>query len=367
MTTSNNNEQIQDEPPIAECEWCNALVPEDEVDYHDTDGGSEQICGECADNANSCNDCGTLCRSRSDMYSTGYGYVCESCYENYGVCEYCDSTFHYDNGPECGCDDRHCANLHDYSYRPSPNFLRNAGELRTKGTLFLGCELEVENHGGEQLSEGVERAYSQSEDEQLFYLKADGSLSHGFELVTHPMTLGYIRDEFGWEVCDSLSRMGYRSWEDDNCGFHIHLSRSAFVSRSHLFKFVWLVYANSEELIKFAGRHSTSYARFEPSELQTLTYKAHGGGQDTRYYALNTQNSRTIEMRFFKGSLNKETLTAYCEMADAMFHYAKSLTINDIANHNGISFRKFTDWSKKQDYPALNARIARRVYPVIEV
>lgn len=366
MTTDNvNDEEL---PPEHECDWC-GYSSTDEDNFSTVEG--ELVCDDCMSYAETCNDCGSVQRTQSEMYYAMGEYVCQSCYENnYGSCEYCEEVYAYDIGPECGCENEYCNSrlVHDYSYRPNAIFHRTPECSRGRSTLYLGCELEMENNGCDSLTYGAELAHSKSNNEDLFYLKHDGSVSRGFELVTHPMTLAYIRDTFKWTVADTMSNIGYRAWDtDDSCGFHIHLSRSAFVSRSHVFKFVWFVYANSEPLISFAGRHSTSYARFEPSELQTLTYKARGGGQDTRYYALNTQNSRTIELRFMRGSLNRETLIAYCEFADAVFHYTKTLSINDIAERNGISFGSFSDWVSKQDYPALSARIARRCRTLSEI
>jgi hypothetical protein len=363
MSTT-DNEQIE-EPPLVECEWCGFIFPEDDAEFTD----DQLICGECYEHAATCDDCSALVRNASSLMSVGYNHsVCDSCYDNYGCCEYCDEPYHYDEGPQCNCEDSNSQYVHDWSYKPSAIFHRSDNCTRGRSTLYLGCELEMSNHGCDAVSYGAEKAYNASNNEDLYYLKWDGSVSNGFELVTHPMTLPYIRDNFKWSIADTMSNMGYRSWDaDSECGFHIHLSRSAFESRSHIFKFVWFIYANSDALIRYAGRHSTGYARFEPTELQTLTHKAKGGGQDTRYYALNTQNSKTIEMRFMRGSLNRETLIAYCEFADAVFHYTKTLTVNALAEHNGITFNSFYDWSKKQDYPAMNARIARRCTVLDEV
>lgn len=359
MTTT-DNDQVE-EPPVIECEWCGFICPEDDAEYINDE---QTVCPDCYNYAASCDDCSHMVRNVNELYWVGSHHrVCDGCYENYGTCEHCDEPYHFDEGPRCDCEDDYerTRYVHDYSYRPHTIFHRGTNCSRGRSTLYLGCELEMTNNGSDSLSYGAEKAYNASNSEDLYYLKWDGSVSDGFELVTHPMTLPYIRDNFKWSIADTMSNLGYRSWDaNSECGFHIHLSRSAFQSRSHIFKFVWFIYANSESLIGFAGRHSTGYARFEPTELQTLTYKANGGGQDTRYYALNTQNSKTIEMRFMRGSLNRDTLIAYCEFADAVFHYTKTLTINALAERDGISFNSFYEWSKKQDYPAMNARIARR-------
>ena len=48
--------------------------------------------------------------------------------------------------------------------------------------------------------------------EENIYIKSDGSLEDGFEIVSHPMTLEYHTEEMNWkEVLREAVSMGYRS------------------------------------------------------------------------------------------------------------------------------------------------------------
>ena len=61
------------------------------------------------------------------------------------------------------------------------------------------------------------------------YIKTDGSLDEGLELVTHPMTLEYHLNEMPWaEVLRKAQSMGYLSHAAGTCGLHVHISRLAF-------------------------------------------------------------------------------------------------------------------------------------------
>jgi hypothetical protein len=93
------------------------------------------------------------------------------------------------------------------------------------------------------------------------YLKGDGSLNDGFEIVTHPMTHDWAMEKFPWEMIEKLRRSGYRSWDTDTCGLHVHASRTSFVDRSHLWKWTYLINKNNKECIELAGRNS-HYAQF---------------------------------------------------------------------------------------------------------
>ena len=61
------------------------------------------------------------------------------------------------------------------------------------------------------------------------YIKSDGSLSDGMEIVTHPMALKYHKDKMPWaEIMRSAIHMDYRSHKTSTCGLHIHVNRTAF-------------------------------------------------------------------------------------------------------------------------------------------
>lgn len=80
--------------------------------------------------------------------------------------------------------------IHEYSYRPAPNFYGN-------GPRFFGVELEIDE-GGEYESKAKKLLNVANRDTENIYIKHDGSLDEGLELVTHPMSLEYQLTKMPW-------------------------------------------------------------------------------------------------------------------------------------------------------------------------
>ena len=59
-------------------------------------------------------------------------------------------------------------------------------------------ELEIDKGGYDHDHAGTIRDMANTEEEHL-YIKQDGSLEDGFELVTHPMTLDYHQHRMPWK------------------------------------------------------------------------------------------------------------------------------------------------------------------------
>lgn len=75
----------------------------------------------------------------------------------------------------------------------------------------MGVELELDRGG--EIDSNAERLLDiANADCTKLYIKRDGSLDEGMELVTHPMSLDYHCNEMPWEdICHEAVVMGYRS------------------------------------------------------------------------------------------------------------------------------------------------------------
>jgi hypothetical protein len=334
-----------------------------------------------------------------------YDYHCVDCSEGL----YSDDTCHSDYDGEYRCESCHDSHsyaieehdrerrgsdyIHDYGYRPDPCFLSDDGtqsyyveyidDRRDVTPLYMGMELEVEEVNDDSLHDGAEFVVSQLNKRglELVYLKEDGSLDHGFEIVSHPATLGFYMNHFKWEAIGGLRQMGYKAWNARTCGLHIHLSRSAFASDRHLAVFIMFLYRNSEDMVKFAGRSST-YAKWEKTALLNAYYEwdqerlrsrelipkfvKNRRRNDDRYTAVNLQSRNTIELRFFRPSLRPETVIAALQMCDAVHQYTRDLTQRDMTLNSGLDIRSFRSWLNGKDdrYKVLNERIALRLDPI---
>jgi len=350
---------------------------------------------------------GDFIYSRSDFTSTTKiegNDLCDACNNayweendnsDYFECNSCESWTHYDNSGwyegtrfchsciesnvydcgECGAerwdgDDHDCEEnndeqdnlIHDYSYKPSPFFF---GE----GKYHFGFELEVEARGNGRY-EGA--AAVQSFLGGRAYFKNDASLDEGFEIVTHPHTLENYHKEFDWNFLRRLQSDGYRSWNTGSCGLHVHVSRTAFGNgdpwergvpqplrsqlllrrQSHELRFMKLIYDNQRQVERIAGRTSAHYANF--SDKGNLVNKVKLGYQNNgRMSAVNTENSETIEIRVFKGSLRKERVLSAIEFVHASVEYTRDIKVT--SKNLALSWMNFTGYvgNNAEQYPNL--------------
>ncbi len=89
------------------------------------------------------------------------------------------------------CWDDHEGAIHDYNYMPDLVF-------HGKGLRHFGVELEIDE-GGTVNSNAQKLLDIANANAENLYIKTDGSLDEGLELVTHPMTLEYHLNEMPWE------------------------------------------------------------------------------------------------------------------------------------------------------------------------
>jgi hypothetical protein len=321
----------------------------------------------------------TNCSNTYDQDS-GSNYVddntyCDSCYEdNCYYCDDCNESFTYDNRCACNTDDdeqrpegRCCQAVmrgrfvHDYNCKPTPIF-----KGTSKHKMYLGFELEVEFKSD---TVGVAQHTAIALD-GIAYLKHDGSISNGFEIVTHPHTHQTYRENSTmlWDTIETLrSQYGGRSWDTDTCGLHIHLSRNGFSSGAHLHRFIAFVYHNAPHMMKFAGR-KTRFARFndvytfDEYDRPVFSIKHKVGNPDRysseRYSAVNTQNEHTIELRFFRGTMKTSGVLSALDLAQAMVEYTRELRLDDV-KLGALSWDWFADYvvSNNGLYPDLYSRL----------
>jgi len=309
-----------------------------------------------------------------DGHFTGYTYsaedsgmtFCEMCFnDNTHYCEVCETAYLE------GCDNNHDDEvdsriIHDYSYKPDPIFHSSPDE---NTRLYFGIEVETESSGSENYGnrrEAAEFAY-RLEQNNLAYIKSDGSLECGFEVVTHPMTHSFYMNNATllWDTISRLkSEHGMMAWGTNTCGLHIHISRNGFSTGSHQHRFLQLVYNNRELYEVLAGRSATHWAKFDDVVNQStgkksFAHKLNNYHRDTdRYSAVNTINRNTLEMRIFRGSLNIGFIKASIDLAHASVEFTRVMSVKQVID-GGLSTAKFVEYIRERSilYPALNARL----------
>ena len=307
-----------------------------------------------------CRSCERTIHLDNTAHFDGTTY-CQSCYDdNVYSCDDCGDHYWDEDGHDC---DYTSDVIHNYSYKPSPQFFGS-------GRYHLGFELEVETRD-ENRYEGAE--YVQEALGGRVYIKDDGSLNDGFEVVTHPHTLEEYQKNFDWRFLKHLQRRGYRSWNTSTCGIHVHVSRCAFgdVSniwshrytdsersryilrkQAHELRFMKLIYDNQRQVERIAGRSSSHYATFE--DKGKLVDKVKFGSQSNgRYSAINTENDATIEVRVFRGSLRKERVMSAIEFVTASVEYTRNLKVT--SKNHALSWLGLSSYvmSNIEQYPNL--------------
>jgi hypothetical protein len=215
---------------------------------------------------------------------------------------------------------RDSSGIYEYSYKPRPNFFG-------RDDYYFGIELEVEDKNEWGCGTGADIVYDTLGDR--VYCKHDGSLNDGFEIVSHPHSLAEMQN-LNWNFLRTLRSKGFRSWDTDTCGLHVHVSRTAFRKdgkrdEAHELRFQKLIYDNSTQVCAIAGRQS-SYARF--MDKGKLVPKVKYGQSMDRYEAINVQNDHTLEIRVFKGSLRKERVLSAVEFIHSAVEYTRNMKIN---------------------------------------
>jgi hypothetical protein len=336
------------------------------------------VCPSCRDdNFFRCEDCENHYDTELESENTvDYGdrIVCDNCYSgNYRYCESCDTdrSVHDDDHYHEDEDDNDYRNSHIHSYNfkqvlimhQTDDDLKNATIIQDNQSNWahpyaaithLGLELEIEAKNA-SISDGVDLLLPSIEDDTLI-LKYDGSLSHGFEIVSQPMTLAWAKDNFPWDSLRELASIGFRSWNTQTCGLHVHVARDAFISPSHQAKFIHLIMRNGEAWRPIGGRTNTHWAKYDRDQLYRLPEKIKGRFGDDRYTAVNMCNRATLEIRIFRGSLKPERVKAALEFADACVEYTRKLSINEIISKKGLNADEFIKWASTQEkYPNLNS------------
>lgn len=299
----------------------------------------ENVCRSCARlHYRRCDECSRL-TDRYDAWATASGStLCPSCADGYWSCEGCGELI--DEGDYCSsCEPEHedlsCAGLiNDYGYKPPPRF-------HGTGPLYLGLELEINAPTGE-LRDCAESAVRHLGT--LGYLKEDCSINddtgYGFEVVTHPMSYDWAVDRFPWEMLTDLAR---RACGADGNGLHVHVSRAAFESAIHVYRWMKFLYRNSRQVTAVARRESGQWAAFHDRDRQQVKDYSKGA-RGARYRAINTNNAETFELRVFASSLRPQEVQAALGLAAASVEYTRFLTVADIAQRDGWSWPAFVAW-----------------------
>lgn len=305
------------------CEDCDEIFPDSDAVY--IESTRRVVCEDCINRHYTlCHECNEYIHDE-EIISTEYdGNICRDCYyESYFTCSDCGYVYHnnaYAGDGLCeGCADS--SGIHEYSYRPTSIFHRSDNEPTT-GRLYFGIELELSHSDRDARKGNMADCLATLDDngqENNVYLKEDGSLETGFEIVSHPRTLDSWH-EFRPKI-ESYFQKARNYTDGKRDGLHVHISRRG-MTPAHMARFGAFVAACQDEITLIARRNAEDWAKYHKKpktgkEVRTTVSTA------SRYTALNWCPSSTVELRVFRATLDPVEFFAAIEFAHAAYRFTK--------------------------------------------
>lgn len=331
---------------ILHCSVCGEEINTNEARWFN----GQVYCPSCFEEITvECDHCGRRIHPRDNVGEDGFT-LCSDCYdEHYVACYRCDTLLrredaYYDDET----DGYYCSScfhrvnetryIHDYSYKPEPLFY---GEGR-----YIGVELEID-YGGKFNDNAKVILDTANKDDEYIYIKSDGSLDDGMEIVSHPMTLEHHMTSMPWKkVMDKALELGYFSHKTSTCGLHCHVDRYSLgktkeEQEATISKILFIVEKFWDELLRFSrrtqfqmDRWAARYGIKERPKHMLDNVKKSGLG---RYACVNLSNTDTIEFRMWRGTLKYNTFIATLQMVDEICK-AAFLDEEELENMSWVSF-----------------------------
>jgi hypothetical protein len=244
----------------------------------------------------------------------------------------------------------------NYTFTPRLQKLTNSKKEKAhQRTLYFGFEVEVETAPTRGV---IKRGTEIVHRSPFLYCKSDTSIGHGFEIVSHPMTLSYIQKNIKvWsDIFYRLRDCGFLADSAFSCGMHVHMSKDSF-SRLHLYRFLSLVY-DHENFTKFIAERSGNWfdeycglKKEIPNHKAVKARQRNWNGDDDRHVAVNVNTSETVELRIFQSTLKIERFLKNIEFCHAAFWFTKNVGLRDTTPLNLCAFVA----KKRKRYPNLFA------------
>lgn len=219
--------------------------------------------------------------------------------ENYFICDSCNETRDLDEYyQDCVCNSCSTRSIKDYNddvhaYCPMIPLGRHDRPYR------MGVELEIENlrDMADEVAEDVQEELGGA------ILKHDGSLDHGFEVVT-------VAAPYSWHVNKMWTEERLSGWRDNGgrsfntstCGLHVHVGRDTLTTLQIA---KTLVFVNNPQNLWFIELIAQrSIGRW--AARKDMKYDKRCTQRGEKYEAVNVNKRATIEFRIFKGTLARE-------------------------------------------------------------
>lgn len=325
------------------CYCCGTEIDIDDAEIVE----DEYLCQNCYDEeVFECEYCNGNFFNRN-MVSDEFISICENCYNNYYCrCERCQCLIYDDDVSWIDDDYPYCSQCYDevqdsykikhYGYKPKPIFYKRSNENSVR---YYGVELEIDD-GGQDDNNAKEILETANGCDELLYVKSDSSLYNGMELVSHPCSIDFHRDDFPWhDILHEAVELNYTSHCAETCGLHVHIGRlelgKTFEKQEEVIGRVMFFFESHwNEMVRFSRRTDNQLIRWatrrgfqaQPTDILDNAKKK----RYERYTCVNIAPENTIEIRIFRGTLKFNTFMATLEMVDSICENAVKLTDKEI-------------------------------------
>jgi hypothetical protein len=313
-----------------------------------------------------CHDCDEIIDYDDSRNLENDYRICESCADNYHWSEYreCYSSDDDDDG------EREYSNIGNYhSSRHDLSHIPSAYDSR-RPRVLLGLELEMEINESLNLDDKAEEllchlGHAQG-GRQYALLEHDGSINHGFEMVTgytgldvHAKQLSFFKGKFS----------GAKSHNTSTCGLHVHVCKAG-MSMLHAAKMILFINdpQNQKLIHAIARRDSSGFAKYQnkaedKSWIKDARRYSSKAAQLShlnadRYEALNFQNEKTIEFRLFRGTLKYSTIMACLEFSFITWFFARDTSQAQLTTDNFLKYICLEN--NRRDTPHLRAYLIEK-------
>lgn len=190
--------------------------------------------------------------------------------------------------------------------------------FRGEGFPRYGIELEVTfpwRMDKQEIAGQLVRHYGQSE---LFFCREERGIGNGFEIVTDPCTLDFLRTEFPWDMLWFLrTEHSAKADSDHYCGLHVHFDKAA-LSKAEAVKFDLFFHVQQQFIELFSRREDRNQYAWD----RTIRYSRLGCSEfHNRCVSWRCEN--TVEVRTFNATLFHNILLASVEFVDALIRFVK--------------------------------------------
>lgn len=242
----------------------------------------------------------------TNIYSvkiTNHFVVCKQCFNHYfATCSKCGTIIEKRNASLGRCSK--CRIIQTSNYKPTFKFYKT----EESKPVYIGVELELENDCRDNLINFVEY------NNDFFYYKKDYSLSdNGIEIVSHPATYNYHRNNNWKELFNLIKQYNFKS--KNNCGLHFHIDKTS-ISYKMGVVLDYLVNTSPQLVYRIGGRKNNGFCALRP-------YKSAWGVNGDHYSAMNFSNKDTVEIRFCASTIHYNTFIKRMMHIQALIDYAQ--------------------------------------------